>query len=343
MSTYFIKRKGWRYDYTLNGQRYTGAWFETKRKAREAEAESRKEVKDSKGGNQIPTDMDFLELVNRRLDYVKAYNSPQHYAEHRSRAKRWIQLWGNKKCREISADDIQAFLLQRSQVSPHTANKELVRLRATFNYGKKKGRIDVNPTEGIEFFPEERKLQYVPTLDVVERVIAVADPETQDYLWTIRDTLGRMSEINRLIWKDVDLESRFLVLYTRKKKGGHLTPRKVPLSQRLYGILRRRFEESDPNKPWVFWHTYWSSKTGEKCEGPYKVRKRIMKTLCREAGVPYFRFYALRHSGASTLDDHNVPIGAIQRILGHESRTTTEIYLHSIRDTEREAIAIFDG
>ena len=30
MSVYFLKGKGWRYDFTLKGIRYTNAWFETK-------------------------------------------------------------------------------------------------------------------------------------------------------------------------------------------------------------------------------------------------------------------------------------------------------------------------
>jgi integrase len=219
----------------------------------------------------------------------------------------------------------------------------LRRLRATFNFAKKRGWLQTNPCDGIDFLPEEKKLKFVPTSEQVEAVIAEAEPDTQDYLWTIRDTLGRMSEINGLKWADVDLEHRYVVLYTRKKRGGHLTPRKVPMTERLYEIMLRRYRKRDPSKPWVFWHTYWSSKTGEKCEGPYKARKRIMRTLCNRAGVPYFRFHALRHSGASILDDHNVPMGAIQRILGHESRITTEIYLHSIRETEREAVRVLDG
>lgn len=37
------------------------------------------------------------------------------------------------------------------------------------------------------------------------------------------------------------------------------------------------------------------------------------------------------------------PIGEIQRILGHENRSTIAIYLHSIGETERDAIMrIFD-
>ena len=78
-------------------------------------------------------------------------------------------------------------------------------------------------------------------------------------------------------------------------------------------------------------------------EGPYGDRKKLMKRLCEKAGVRYFRFHPLRHSGASIMDGQNVPLGAIQRIMGHENRRkTTEIYLHSIGDLERQAIAVFE-
>jgi hypothetical protein len=42
------------------------------------------------------------------------------------------------------------------------------------------------------------------------------------------------------------------------------------------------------------------------------------------------------------MDGNNVPLGAIQRILGYENRNTTEIYLHSIGDMERQAMAAFE-
>ena len=68
-----------------------------------------------------------------------------------------------------------------------------------------------------------------------------------------------------------------------------------------------------------------------------------MKTLCKKADVKYFRYHPLRHLGASTLDNANVSIGSIQRLLGHENRKTTEIYLHSIGEAEREAMKIFEA
>ena len=67
-----------------------------------------------------------------------------------------------------------------------------------------------------------------------------------------------------------------------------------------------------------------------------------MRSLCKKAGVKYFRFHALRHFGASLLEQSNIPIGSIQRILGHENRTTTELYLHSIGDGERRAMDVLD-
>jgi integrase len=141
----------------------------------------------------------------------------------------------------------------------------------------------------------------------------------------------------------VNFKDRYVVLYTRKKKGGHRKPRRVPMGDKLQDILHRLHERRHKKLPFVFWHHYWSRKQGLWVEGPYLERKRFMKTLCAKAGVRYFRFHALRHFGASLLDQANRPIGEIQRLLGHECRTTTEIYLHSLGDSEREAIMVLES
>jgi len=154
--------------------------------------------------------------------------------------------------------------------------------------------------------------------------------------------MGRMSEINRLKWEDLNFQERSIVLYTRKKRGGHLSPRKIPMTNRLYDLLTRLYAKRDRTKPWVFWHRYWSWKEGTWVEGPYQVRSKLMKNLCEKAGVKYFRYHSLRHFGASVLDHANVNIGSIQRLLGHENRTTTEIYLHSIGEAERSAMTVYE-
>lgn len=188
----------------------------------------------------------------------------------------------------------------------------------------------------------EKVAKYVPPCEDIDKVLAAASSEQWDYLIAIHDTMARMGEINQLKWDDVDFLNRTITLYTRKKKGGSRTPRKVPMTDRAYEMLKRRYPDRDPELPWVFWHKYTSSKTREKCKGPYKDRKRMMKSLCEKAEVKYFRFHALRHAGASMLEDANVSVGTIQRLLGHENRSTTEIYLHQIGDSDRQAISVLE-
>ena len=287
--------------------------------------------------------MAFFDLVNLRLDYVKAYNSDTHYRDYRWLSKGWIKKWGKLNCSEITQGMVQTFILGiRRKISAYTANKNIRDLHATFNFGKKKRFISDNPVDGIESLPEEKKVKYVPPAEDIDKVIDIADPDTQDYLWCIRETMGRMSEINRLVRDDVNLEMRYVILYTRKKKGGHLTPRKVPMTDKLHEVLSNRYSQRDVTKPWVFWHTYWSRKAGMMKNGPYRDRNKVMKTLCKKAGVRYFRFHPIRHSGASIMDNNNVPIRRIQKILGHDHQKTTEIYLHSIGIQERLAMAIYE-
>jgi integrase len=344
MSVYSVKGKGWRYDFTHQGTRHTEAWFPTKKAAKEAEARKRQELKNppvqaEKTGT--PTDTAFLDLVNKRLDYVKSYHSARHYKDYLYFARRWVKKWGKLSSNCITPKAVEDYILERRKISAKAANREIRYLRATFNFLRRKKFIAYNPTEGIDFFPEEKSLKYVPVPEDIDRVIAFADREVQDYLLTIRDTMGRMGEVNRLTWNDVNFEQRFVVLYTRKKKGGHLTPRKVAMTQRLYEALSRRHHERDESLPWVFWHTY-TNRAGEKITGPYNERNKIMRSLCRKAEVKYFRYHALRHASASVLDQRGARLGDIQRILGHENRRTTEIYLHSIGDDQREAIATLE-
>jgi integrase len=348
MSCYFVKGKGWRVDFIHKGVRHTLTWFKTKNDAKQAMAKARKEANNPirpSSTEAIPTDMPFLELVNRRLDYVKAYNSERHYTDHIYLAKRWVKLWGMLNCSEITGDMIQNYLLKRvRQTSGYTANKELRYLRAVFNFGMHPVRnwILRNPTRGIQFFPVDKTVKYVPPKEDILRVMLAAPPDVQDYLWTIALTIGRMSEVNRLAWQDVDLIKRHVILYTRKKRGGNLTPRKVPMPDKLFDILSRRNANRRKDIPWVFWHRYWSRRSQGWVVGPFRERKRIMTGICEKAGVRYFRYHALRHFGASLLEQANVPIGSIQRILGHENRLTTEIYLHSIGDSERLAMQVLN-
>jgi integrase len=338
MSVYFVEGKGWRYEFEHKKVRYTKAWYKKKSEAKAAEAERRKEVKNPTLEPMTPIDTDFLTLANRRLDYVETYNSEGHFKDVLYHCRRWAKEWQDLKCSEITHTMIEDFIIKRSKVSPIVANKELQYLRALFNYGVKRKMIENNPTDQIGFLPVEKRKKYIPPKDDVVRVISMADPDTQHYLWTIVLTAGRVNEVNSLTWDDVSFTDRSVTLWTRKRKNGNKEPREIPMVPKLYEILHHRFQQRKDELPWVFWHEYWCRQTRQWVRAPYKDRKKIMGTLCERANVRYFRYHAMRHLTASILDEMGIPIGAIQRILGHQNRKTTEIYLHSIGDAERKAM-----
>ncbi|MGA3114014.1 MAG: tyrosine-type recombinase/integrase [Syntrophobacteraceae bacterium] len=342
MSIYLVKGKGFRHDFTLKGERYTEAWFQTKKAAQAAEAKRREEIKNPKPQTQDQTHTTFLDLVNMRLDFIKEYKTLKYYDDNRYALGRLVRAWEGLNASEITTQKIQDFILIRAKRSHYAANYDLTLIKALFNHGVRMKLLALNPASGVDFLPVENRAKYVPPLQDIDKVIAVADSETQDYLWCIRETLARVSEINRLKWDDVDLEGHLVTLYTRKKKGGSLTPRKIPMTGKLFEILSRRYLQHDPTKPWVFWHRYWSRKAGEWKEGPFLDRKTLMKGLCLEAGVKYFRYHALRHSGASLMDHNNAPLDGIQNVLGHETRTTTLIYLHKLDGSERKVMQIYE-
>jgi site-specific recombinase XerD len=165
-----------------------------KTEAKQAEAEKRKELKNPKPVREEMTDITFLDLVNLRLDHVKTYNSANHYRDVLYHARRWVKEWEELPCKAILSDMIERFLIKRNEVSSITANKELQYLRALFNYGLKRKLINESPCIGIDFFPIEKKKKYFPSKEDVFKVISAADPDTQQYLWTILLTAGRVTK-----------------------------------------------------------------------------------------------------------------------------------------------------
>jgi len=337
MSVYFVERKGWRYDFILKGQRYTKAWFQTKREAKQAEEEQRKHLT-----APIPTDMPFLVLVNKRLDEVKQRLSFEHYKDTVYHARRWVSRWQDLACSQITRDMIADLRNERSLVSNETANKELRHLKALFNWGLKNEFIASNPAVNVAMMRIEKKTKRIPTQDEINKVFEAATTEQRDYLWCLRETLGRSREINGLTWDDVDFNNKTVTLYTRKKKHGTKTPRIIPMTNMLFNVLSERFSKREDSIPWVFWHSYRSRKENEIIVAPYQDRKKFMRTLCTKAKVPYFRFHPLRHAGASLMDSANIPIASIQEILGHECRKTTEIYVHANEGNKTAIMKIYE-
>ena len=70
-----------------------------------------------------------------------------------------------------------------------------------------------------------------------------------------------------------------------------------------------------------------------------------MKSLCKRARIdPPFGFHSIRHFMATYLADTiRASKKTISSILGHKSLQTTEIYLHSIDASQKDAMMKLEG
>jgi integrase len=123
-------------------------------------------------------------------------------------------------------------------------------------------------------------------------------------------------------WReDVDFTRRQVRLWTRKKSGGNLTPRLVDMNDMAAHALKFAQWHRLAGSPHVFPNPH----TGK----PYDYRDKFFDRLCRLAGVPDMGYHALRHAKASQLADQGESLPYIRDFLGHESISTTSLYLAS--------------
>jgi len=270
----------------------------------------------------------FISLCESRLEELELKRSKKHFKENLSLFQELIGRWGRKN---ITRQDIQEYLNEIARTSKAKANKRLRLVKALFNHGIAEGLIRQNPCQGIKRFPSTPKKRYIPPAEDIRKVLEKAEPEARNYLLVMIHTLGRMREVNRLKWSDIDFGRKIITLYTRKAKCSDLKSIRIPINEVLEATLKAINRESE----WVF-----INPTTQK---PYDHRDKLLKTLCHKAGVKYFSYHCLRHFGASLLDQYGVPITEIQAILGHERPTTTDHYLQGIRGGTRKAIKHLEG
>lgn len=227
--------------------------------------------------------------------------------------ERITPVFATKK--HIGKEDVVEYLNEVAIQSFSLANKHLRWIKALFNH--KEGII--NPCNGIKPFPLRPRKRYVPSMEDVKKVLAVASKEQKNYLLAIVHTAGRVREINRLKPEDIDPDFNYLILRTRKAKNSDEVEREIPVNKVLKEVLKQLPMDGD----YVF-----INKRTETC---FDYRDKFLKTLCEKAKVKPFTFHCLRHLSASIMADAGVPITTIQKILGHQKASTTDIYLKSIR------------
>jgi integrase len=210
-------------------------------------------------------------------------------------------------------------------------------LKALWNWGYLNDLVDNNPLKAIRPWPEEPKIKYVPPPEDIDAVLMAANPEETDMLTVLYHTGGRIGEIRRLTWEDVNFERREITLWTRKRRGGELQPDKLAVGGSLQQLLGRRWKNRNKQSVYVFCH-----EDGTQLARDGKLR-HLMEDLCTKAQVKPFGFHAIRHHVASIIaDSGKATLGQVQKFLRHKRPTTTERYLHEVTRDQREVAEILE-
>lgn len=214
---------------------------------------------------------------------------------------------GKDSPKHISTDEIKDYLLTAKEVNSQRHMHSAIKLFYKYTiHQPQKFRF-------IEYARKEKKLPQVIDKDfLVNKINQIQNLKHKSIIMLAYSTGMRVSEICNLLISDID--SKRMIIIIRRGKGRK--DRIVPLSGNVLKVLRQYFSEYNP-KEYLF-------------NGQFDVQ--YSHRSCNEIVKKYigndFHFHTLRHSNATALLEFGTDLRVIQKLLGHNSSRTTEIYTH---------------
>lgn len=170
----------------------------------------------------------------------------------------------------------------------------------------------------IEYPRSERKLPQPLEVSEIQRMIDVCENTKHRLIICLLYSTGmRVSELINLKLSDIDKAKGVIHIIQAK---GH-KDRQVPLDPQLLDLLTMYHYEYEPKEYLLngqFGPQYSERSVNE-----------MLKTIAAKAGINRrVHAHLLRHSNATHLLESGTDISIIQRLLGHNSPRTTQIYTH---------------
>ena len=231
----------------------------------------------------------------------------------------------------ITTETIQHFIYETAKTVKTRSQSRLISgLRSFFNYLVFEDYIKINPLELIESPKIGRKLPDTLSEDEIDRIINAIDLSTPEgernraMLETLYGCGLRVSELVNLKISDLFFDEGFI-----KVTGKGDKQRFVPIldvTQKYITIYRTEIRNHMSVKP-GFEDTLFLNRRGKQLTRAMVFT--IIKQLAEKIGLKKsISPHTFRHSFATHLLQNNADLRSIQLMLGHESITTTEIYVH---------------
>ena len=241
----------------------------------------------------------------------------------------------------IAAETVQQFIYDLAKlVAPRTQSRIISGLRGFFDYLVFENYRKDNPMALIESPKIGRHLPETLSLEEIDRIIAAIDlgkaegERNRAIIETLYGCGLRVSELTHLRLSDLFFDEGFI-----KVTGKGNKERFVPIARHTQKYINLYLETSRPFVPVQadYQDTVFLNRRGAQ------LTRAMIFTLTRKltekAGIhKTVSPHTFRHSFATHLLEQGADLRAIQLMLGHESITTTEIYMHMDRTHIRNEI-----
>ena len=232
---------------------------------------------------------------------------------------------------KISETEVREFVYQTSNLISARSQARLISgLRSFFDYLIFEDYRSDNPTDLIESPKLGRKLPDTLSEEDIDAIFSQIDRSTPEgernraMLETLYSCGLRVSEMIELKISDLFFEEGFIRVIGKGSKQ-----RFVPVNDHIITLIDnyRSLVRSGVPVQKQFEDTLFLNRRGRQISR--NMVFMILKELVQKAGVKKkVSPHTLRHSFATHLLQNGADLRAIQQMLGHESITTTEIYMH---------------
>lgn len=245
-----------------------------------------------------------------------------------------------RKGRDISIDEIDSDIIQKYEA--YLKGKGLSRNSSSFYMRILRAAYNKAVEEGITTQKDPFKKVYTGVDKTIKRAIPISSIRrimhldlTSHNLSFARDmflfsfyTRG-MSFIDMAYLRKSDLKNGILT-YTRKKTGQRMSIKWENCMQTI--IDRHKTSTLSPYLLPIITDNGRDSR--EQYRNASLRINRDLKKIASAAGISApVTLYTARHSWASAAKEKNIPLAVISECMGHDSETTTMIYLSSLCDT----------
>lgn len=235
--------------------------------------------------------------------------SPRTKDNYLCHIKDFLKSLGNKQVIHCNSKDFQSYLDNYHFTSVSQQNQVINAIRFLYKFGldKKYDKVSFKRPKS------EKKLPRVIDGDFIKEKLSKIENLKHKAILSLAYSVGlRVSEITNLKIKDID--SKRMIIHIKNAKGKK--DRIVPLSENILLLLREYYKQHKP-KEYLFNGQNSNQYSIQSCQKLYKLYIDNNSSI-----------HTLRHSSFTNLLETGTDIRIIQKIAGHNSSKTTEIYTH---------------